>query len=316
MGRYLIERVLWLVPTLFGVSVLIFVMMRVLPGDAAVAISGGFATQQDLTSLREYLGLDQPIHSQYFRWMWNCLRGDFGRSIQLNVPVLDLILPKFYNTLVLTIGALAITVSVGWLVGILSAVRQYSLSDRLTMLITLAGISLPAFWLGLVLMSLFAYKLRWLPSTGMYSLRGGGDFADLIAHLVLPAITTAAVPTAIIARLTRSSMLETIKQDYVRTIRAKGLPEFIVIFKHALKNAFPQIINITGLQVGYLLGGAIFTEVVFSWPGIGLMLYSAISARDYPLVQGVTLVSSLCFVVINLLVDIIHTWLDPRVKPA
>ncbi|MBI3330448.1 MAG: ABC transporter permease [Nitrospinae bacterium] len=316
MMRYLMERLAWLAPTLFGVSVLIFVMMRVLPGDAAVAISGGFATQQDLESLREYLGLDQPIYIQYFRWIWHCLYGDFGRSIQLNAPVLEVILPKFYNTLVLTAGALAITISVGWLVGILSAVRQYSLADRFTMLITLAGISLPAFWLGLVLMSLFAYKMRWLPATGMYSLRGGGDFADLMRHLVLPAITTAAVPTAIIARMTRSSMLETIKQDYIRTIRAKGLPEVMVIFKHALKNAFPQIVNITGLQVGYLLGGAIFTEVVFSWPGIGLMLYSAISARDYPLVQGVTLVSSLCFIVINLLIDVVHTWLDPRVKPA
>ncbi|MEE8291395.1 MAG: ABC transporter permease [Candidatus Tectomicrobia bacterium] len=317
MLRYITGRILWLIPTLFGVSVLIFVMMRVLPGDAAVAMSGGFATQEDLESLRQYLGFDRPIYVQYLRWIWNCMQGDFGRSIQLSVPVLEVIVPKFYNTLILTAGSLVITITVGWLVGIVSAVRQYSLTDRFTMLITLAGISLPAFWLGLVLMSLFAYKMRWLPSTGMYSLRGGGSpFVDLLRHLILPAITTAAVPTAIIARITRSSMLETIKQDYILTIRAKGLPEVIVIFKHALKNAFPQIVNITGLQIGYLMGGAIFTEVVFSWPGIGLMLYSAISARDYPLVQGVTLVASLGFVVINLLVDIVHTWLDPRVELA
>ena len=221
-------------------------------------------------ALRRDLGLDRSIHVQYGIWFWHMLHGDMGRSIQLRKPVLDVLLPQ------LSIpdfggGSFILAIAVGWSVGILSATKQYSLADRLTM-VTLFGVSMPAFWLGLVLMWFFAYKLRWLPAAGMYSIRGEKTLGELLHHLVLPAITTAAVPAAVIARITRSSMLETIRQDYIRTIRAKGLPERVVIFKHALKNAFPPILNITGLQLGFLLGGAIFTEVIFSWPGIRLAL--------------------------------------------
>ena len=197
------------------------------------------------------LGLDRPIHVQYGIWFWNMLHGDMGRSIQLRKPVLDVLLPQFVNTLILAAGSFTLAVVVGWSVGIVSATKQYSLADRLTMLVTLFGVSMPAFWLGLVLMWLFAYKLRWLPAAGMYSIRGEKTLAELLAHLILPAITTAAVPAAVIARITRSSMLETIRQDYIRTIRAKGLPERAVIFKHALKNAFPPILNITGLDSAF-----------------------------------------------------------------
>jgi peptide/nickel transport system permease protein len=311
MWRYIVQRLLLLIPILLAVSVVIFVMMRILPGDAAVAFA--IESPAELERLRRDLGLDKPIYVQYGIWFWRMLHGDMGRSIQLEKPVIGILLPQFANTLILAAGSFVLAILVGWSVGILSATKQYSLGDRLAMLVTLFGVSMPAFWLGLVLMWFFAYKLRWLPAAGMYSIRGGKTFWDLLQHLVLPAVTTAAVPAAVIARITRSSMLETIRQDYIRTIRAKGLPERTVIFKHALKNAFPPILNITGLQLGFLLGGAIFTEVIFSWPGIGWQLYSSISARDYPMVQGFVLLTSLCFVLVNFIIDILTTYVDPRV---
>jgi peptide/nickel transport system permease protein len=311
MARYMVQRVLLLIPILLAVSVVVFFMMRILPGDAAMAFAVENPAQ--LEALRRDLGLDRPVHVQYGIWFWHMLHGDMGRSIQLRKPVLDVLLPQFVNTLILAAGSFLLAVVVGWSVGILSATKQYSLADRLTMLVTLFGVSMPAFWLGLVLMWLFAYKLQWLPAAGMYSIRGEKTLAELLSHLVLPALTTAAVPAAIIARITRSSMLETIRQDYIRTIRAKGLPERAVIFKHALKNAFPPILNITGLQLGFLLGGAIFTEVIFSWPGIGWQLYSSIAARDYPMVQGFVLLTSLSFVLVNFGIDILTTYFDPRI---
>lgn len=311
MSRYIAQRLLLLVPILLAVSVVVFVMMRVLPGDAAMAFAVDNPAQ--LEKLRQEMGLDKPIYVQYGIWFWRMLHGDMGRSIQLRKPVIDVLLPQFVNTLILAAGSFLLAVVVGWAVGILSATKQYSLADRLAMLVTLFGVSMPAFWLGLVLMWLFAYKLRWLPAAGMYSIRGEKTLWELLTHLILPAVTTAAVPAAVIARITRSSMLETIRQDYIRTIRAKGLPERAVIFKHALKNAFPPILNVTGLQLGFLLGGAIFTEVIFSWPGIGWQLYSSIAARDYPMVQGFVLLTSCCFVLVNFVIDVLITYVDPRV---
>jgi peptide/nickel transport system permease protein len=311
MARYIVQRVLLLIPILLAVSVVVFVMMRILPGDAAMAFAVENPAQ--LEALRRDLGLDRPVYVQYGIWFWHMLHGDMGRSIQLRKPVLDVLLPQFVNTLILAVGSFVLAIVVGWSVGIISATKQYSLADRLTMLITLFGVSMPAFWLGLVLMWLFAYKLQWLPAAGMYSIRGEKTFGELLTHLILPAITTAAVPAAVIARITRSSMLETIRQDYIRTIRAKGLPERAVIFKHALKNAFPPILNITGLQLGFLLGGAIFTEVIFSWPGLGWQLYSSIAGRDYPMVQGFVLLTSLSFVLVNFCIDILTTYFDPRI---
>jgi peptide/nickel transport system permease protein len=311
MARYIVQRVLLLIPILLAVSVVVFVMMRILPGDAAMAFAVENPAQ--LEALRRDLGLDRPVYVQYGIWFWHMLHGDMGRSIQLRKPVLDVLLPQFVNTLILAAGSFVLAIVVGWSVGIVSATKQYSLADRLTMLVTLFGVSMPAFWLGLVLMWLFAYKLQWLPAAGMYSIRGEKTFGELLTHLILPAITTAAVPAAVIARITRSSMLETIRQDYIRTVRAKGLPERVVLFKHALKNAFPPILNITGLQLGFLLGGAIFTEVIFSWPGLGWQLYSSIAGRDYPMVQGFVLLTSLCFVLVNFCIDILTTYFDPRI---
>jgi peptide/nickel transport system permease protein len=311
MRGYVIKRLLMVIPILWGVSVFTFVMMRVLPGDAAVALVAD--TPADLERLRASLGLDKPLYVQYGLWLWHVLQADLGTSIQLRRPVLDVLLPQFMNTLILTAGSMSLAILIGWSVGILSAMRQYSLVDRLTMLVTLFGISMPAFWLGLVLIWLFAYYLKLLPGAGMYPIRGEKTLHELLVHLILPAVTTAAVPAAIMARMTRSSMLEVIRQDHIRTIRAKGLPERIVIYKHALKNALPPILNVTGLQLGFLLGGAIFTEVIFSWPGIGLQLYSSISGRDYPMVQGFVLLTSSSFVLVNLGIDILTSYVDPRI---
>jgi peptide/nickel transport system permease protein len=311
MRGYVIKRLLMVIPILWGVSVFTFVMMRVLPGDAAVALVAD--TPADLERLRASLGLDKPLYVQYGLWLWHVLQADLGTSIQLRRPVLDVLLPQFMNTLILTAGSMSLAILIGWSVGILSAMRQYSLIDRLTMLVTLFGISMPAFWLGLVLIWLFAYYLKLLPGAGMYPIRGEKTLHELLVHLILPAVTTAAVPAAIMARMTRSSMLEVIRQDHIRTIRAKGLPERIVIYKHALKNALPPILNVTGLQLGFLLGGAIFTEVIFSWPGIGLQLYSSISGRDYPMVQGFVLLTSSSFVLVNLGIDILTSYVDPRI---
>jgi peptide/nickel transport system permease protein len=311
MRGYVIKRLLMVIPILWGVSVVTFVMMRVLPGDAAVALVAD--SPADLERLRASLGLDKPLYVQYSIWVWHIVQGDLGNSIQLRRPVVAVLLPQFVNTLILTAGSMSLAILVGWSVGILSARRQYSLADRLTMLITLFGISMPAFWLGLVLIWVFSYYLQLLPGAGMYAIRGDKTVGELLIHLILPALTTAAVPAAIMARMTRSSMLEVIRQDYIRTIRAKGVPERVVILKHALKNALPPILNITGLQLGFLLGGAIFTEVIFSWPGIGLQLYSSISGRDYPMVQGFVLLTSLCFVLVNLVIDILTSYVDPRI---
>lgn len=314
MRGYVIKRLLMVIPILWGVSVVTFVMMRVLPGDAAVALVAD--TPADLDRLRASLGLDRPLYVQYGIWAWHLLHGDLGSSIQLRRPVLEVLLPQFVNTLILTAGSMSLAILVGWSVGIISALRQYSLADRLTMLITLFGISMPAFWLGLVLIWLFSYDLQLLPGAGMYSIRGEKTVGELLIHLVLPAVTTAAVPAAIMARMTRSSMLEVVRQDYIRTVRAKGIPGRAVILKHALKNALPPILNITGLQLGFLLGGAIFTEVIFSWPGIGLQLYSSIAGRDYPMVQGFVLLTSSCFVLVNLGIDILTSCVDPRIMVA
>lgn len=311
MRGYVIKRLLMVIPILWGVSVVTFAMMRVLPGDAAVALVAD--SPADLERLRASLGLDKPLYVQYSIWVWHIVQGDLGTSIQLRRPVVAVLLPQFVNTLILTAGSMSLAILVGWSVGILSARRQYSLADRLTMLVTLFGISMPAFWLGLVLIWVFSYYLQLLPGAGMYAIRGDKTVGELLRHLILPALTTAAVPAAIMARMTRSSMLEVIRQDYIRTVRAKGVPERVVILKHALKNALPPILNITGLQLGFLLGGAIFTEVIFSWPGIGLQLYSSISGRDYPMVQGFVLLTSLCFVLVNLVIDILTSYVDPRI---
>jgi peptide/nickel transport system permease protein len=317
MLKFLVYRVATIVPVLFGVSIVVFLMMKLVPGDPAEAILGPAATTEKIEMVRKALGLDQPFYVQYFRWLWKVLQGDFGTSIAVNVPVAQLVWPKFWNTVLLTAGSLVICVVIGLGVGIVSGTRQYSWFDRISMSLTLVVANTPAFWLGLILMVVLALYLGWFPATGMYSMRASQKtFGDLIHHMVLPAITTASVSAAIIARLVRSSFLDVIRKHYITALRAKGLSERDIILRHGMKNALPPIINIVGLQVGYLMGGALFTEVVFSWPGIGLQIYSSIVARDLPVVQAAVLVTTFVFVLVNLGTDIVVAALDPRIRRA
>ena len=313
MRRYVVRRLLLLVPVLFGVSIIIFMVLHLSPGDPAEIMLGSQATQADLERLRAELGLTQPLYIQYVHWLGLVVRGDLGRSIWMKRPVLGEVLERFKATLVLTGAGLLLSTVVGLAFGIASAVRPNSLLDRASAVASLFGASMPVFWLGIVLMVLFALWLGWLPASGMYAPYGGGDLRDLLAHLALPAFTLAAASVTIIARLTRSTMLETLGQDYIRTARAKGVVERAVVLRHGLKNALIPIVTVVGVQAGYLLGGAVLTETVFAWPGVGTLMVQGILARDFPLVQGCVLVVALSFVVINLIVDLLYAWLDPRI---
>jgi ABC-type dipeptide/oligopeptide/nickel transport system permease component len=313
LHAYLARRLLLALPVLFGVSVLVFAVLHLAPGDPAAIMLGAQATREDIERLRRDLGLDQPLVVQYARWMGHVVRGDLGRSIALGRPVLPEVVLRFQSTLILTAGALAIAVALGVPAGILSATRQYGWLDKLSMGIAVTGQSLPVFWTGIMLIIVFALTLGWFPSAGMTSPYGGG-LLDLLWHLVLPAVTLGTASAAALARMTRSSVLEIIRQDYVRSARAKGLGEPAVVLQHVLKNAINPIMTVLGLQVGYLLGGAILTETVFSWPGLGSMMVRAIQARDYPLVQGGVLAIATTFVVVNLLVDLLYAVFDPRIR--
>jgi peptide/nickel transport system permease protein len=313
MTRYIAQRVLSLIPVLLGVTLLVFLVMQLAPGDPAQIMLGPKATETSLTQLRHELGLDQPLHVQYARWLGRVLRGDWGRSIQLKREVLPFTLNRFQNSVYLMILAILLACSVGIPTGVISAVRQYTLSDRGAMIFVLMGFSMPIFWLGILMQIIFGLKLGILPVSGMQS-PGQTGVLDLLKHLILPAIALATGATAIIARMTRSSMLEVIRQDYIRTARAKGLNERLTINRHALKNALIPVVTVVGLQVGYLLGGDIFIEIVFSYPGIGLAMVNGILARDFPLVQGAILLVASAYVLINLAVDLTYAYLDPRIR--
>ena len=316
MWRFVVRRLLAYVGVLVGASFLVFLGMRLVPGDPATAILGSRATPDALAALRDELGLNRPFYVQYLIWLSKMVRGDFGTSIALTVPVTDVLVPKFWNTLILGAGALALAVPVGTIVGVLSGYWQLSVFDRAGQIFALFGASIPQFWLALVLVAIFSLKLDWFPVSGMYDMRGEGGRFDLLYHLVLPAVATSTIPMAVIARLVRASIIEIMHQDYVRTARAKGLNERRVVFFHALRNALPQFVNITALQVGFLLSGALFTEVIFSWPGIGQALYNAVIARDVPMVQGAVFITTLVFVIANLGADVTQAALDPKARVA
>lgn len=314
MGAYIIRRLLGLIPVLLGITLVVFFLMQLIPGDVAQALLGLTARPEDVDRLREALGLNQPIYVQYFKWLGHVLRGDFGISLQQRTEVLPFVLERFKNTLILTIAATIISLLIGLPTGIISATRQYSVFDRTSMIIALFGNSMPAFWLGLMSILIFSLKLGWFPTGGMYPVVGDETFGELLRHLVLPAVTLGAASAAITARITRSSMLEVIRQDYVRTARAKGLNERAVLTRHTLKNALLPILTVVSFQFGFLLGGAVLTETVFNWPGIGLALYNAISFRDYPIVQGGVLVVAVAFVIVNLITDLLYSLIDPRIR--
>jgi peptide/nickel transport system permease protein len=314
MSVYIVKRLLAAIPVLFGLSIIVFLIMALIPGDPTTAILGSYATPENVARINADLGLDRPLYEQYVIWIGNLLHGDFGRSYMLNRPVLDEILERFSATLILAGTSLVICTILGLLAGIVSAVRQFTWADRLITVIVLIGISMPSFFLGLLLIIIFGVQWRLLPPSGMLSTYGGGDLADLLRHLILPAATLSVVATGVVARLTRASMLEVLRQDYVRTARAKGLDERTVIYKHAFKAALVSVVPVIGIQAGFVLGGAVYIETVFQWPGIGAMLVKAISTRDLLLVQGGVLVVAASYVLLNLLADVVQTLLDPRLK--
>jgi peptide/nickel transport system permease protein len=332
MLPYLCRRLLTLLYALLGVSLTIFVLMRLIPGDPAIVMLGERATPERIAEVRRDLGLDRPLVVQYVFYIRNILTGNLGRSIHTHTRVSEELLQRFPATIELSLTAMSIAVCFGVLAGILSATRQYSILDSGFMFLSLAGVSMPIFWLGLMMIWAFALVLGIFPPSGRLDVRLFLDtitgfhlidsllthqweaFWDALWHLVLPSLTLATVPLAVMARMTRASLLEVLRQEYITTARSKGLNEWVVIRRHALRNALIPILTIGGLQFGILLGGAILTETIFSWPGLGRLLYNAVLARDYPLVQGATLLIAATFSVINLSVDLLYAVINPRIR--
>ncbi|MGC6518757.1 MAG: ABC transporter permease [Candidatus Puniceispirillaceae bacterium] len=312
MGRYIFFRAAASVPVLIGITVIVFVILSLIPGDPATAILGSYATPENVARLNAQLGLDRPLVQRYFIWLGNLLQGDLGRSFSLNRPVIDEILERFNATLILSGLAFVICSVLGIFAGVISATRQYGLADKLITFSVLVGISVPSFFLGMMMILYFAVNLRWVPASGMYALYGGGDLLDLLHHLVMPATALAVVATGVVARMSRSAMLEVLRLDFIRTARAKGVRERRVITRHALRYAIVSILPVLGLQAGFVLSGAVYIEIVFQWPGIGRMLVDAILTRDIMLVQGGVLFVAACYVLFNIIVDLAQLWLDPR----
>lgn len=304
MSSYLSRRLLQLVPVLIGVSIVVFGLLHLIPGDPARLFLGPEATPADVAVIRSKLGLDQPLPKQYWTFVSHLSKGDLGRSIRSDRPVAQELMARYPNTIKLTCFALLATIIIGLPAGIVAAVKPNSWADNLLMLVALVGVSMPVFWLGLMLILLFSLSLNLFPT--------GGN--DSWLHFVLPALALGLGSAAIVARLTRSSMLEVIRSDYIRTARAKGLAERIVIFRHALRNAMIPIVTILGLETGALLGGAVLTETVFAINGVGRFVVQSIGFRDYPVVQGTVLILAASFVLVNLVVDLSYVWTDPRIR--
>lgn len=321
-----------LIPVLIGMSIIVFLIVRAIPGDPAQAILGEKATEATVEALREELGLNNPWYVQYVDYVKGILMGDLGSSIRTKSPISDELWPYLAATFELTFVAMVIAIFVGVNAGIISAWFQNSIFDYTAMVIALVGVSMPVFWLGLMEQWIFALELGWFPSLGRESVRNAVEpithlylidtliqgrfdqFVQTWKHLALPSVALGTIPMAIIARMTRSSMLEVMRSDYIRTARAKGQRMFWVVYKHSLKNAFIPVLTVIGLQTGLLLGGAVLTETIFSWPGMGRYIYEAIGFRDYPVIQAGILVIATIFVFINLIVDLLYAAIDPRIK--
>lgn len=304
MSKYILRRILLLIPVIIGVTFIVYTIMYLTPGSPAQIILGEQAPEDQVAALEEEMGLNDPFIVQYGRFLGNAVQGDFGRSYQNNRPVFREVMQRFPSTLKLTFASTIIAVVIGVPIGILSATKQYSVMDSVTMLLALLGVSMPVFWLGLLLILLFSVKLKWLPSAGSGTWK----------HIILPAVSLGAGMMATVTRMTRSSMLEVIRQDYIRTARAKGVSERVVINKHALKNALIPIITVVGLQFGSLLGGAVITETVFSWPGVGRLMIDGIRMKDTPVVLACVIFMAVTFSIINLIVDILYAFVDPRIR--
>lgn len=306
MFRYFLYRLAAVIPVLFGVSIAVFVMVRLVPGDPVQLMftNQPLPSPARLEEIRHQLGLDLPIWKQYLNYLTGVLQGDFGQSIRSRQPVFEEIVQRLPNTLRLTFASLAVAITVGILAGVLSAVYKGRWIDKVSMVVSILGISIPGFWFGLMIMLLFGVRLEWLPVSGATSWK----------HLVMPAITLGLISSAIIARLTRASMLDALGQDYVRTARAKGLRGSTVVTRHALRNAFIPVVTIIGLQIGGLLSGAFIIETVFAYPGVGQLAVTALQARDFPVIQGIVLMVAAIYVCVNLLADLVYGFLDPRIQ--
>lgn len=316
MATYITRRVLGLLPVLLAISLMVFLMLHLAPGDPVLTILGASErTNLDpevVAQVRREFGLDQPLYTQYFMFVSKALRGNLGRSFQTRQDVLEMVASRLPATLQLTFAAMTISLLISIPLSVLSAMNQNSLLDNASMIFAAFGISIPRFWFGLILILFFGVRLRVLPTTGIGHIEDG--LLDVIRHLILPAVSLGLSMLALVTRMTRSSMLEVVRQDYIRTARAKGLSQRIITYKHALKNALIPVVTVVGIQFGGLLGGAVVTETIFSWPGVGRLAVNSILRRDFPMVQGTTLVLCFTFVVVNLLVDILYTFLDPRIR--
>ncbi|MFL5020672.1 MAG: glutathione ABC transporter permease GsiC [Microvirga sp.] len=304
MAKYLIHRLLGILPVLLLISLLVFGFVHLLPGDPARLVAGQDATQQDIAVVRAALGLDRPLWEQYVTYVWNILHGDFGISLKTRRPVSEEIGERFFPTFWLTIISMVWATLFGLIIGVSSAVKRGRWQDHGGMLVAVSGISLPSFWLGLLLIDWFSVRLGWFPTSGYGTL----------AHFVLPSITLGVGVAAVMARFTRSSFIEIAREDYIRTARAKGAFERLVVWKHVLRNALIPIITMVGLQFGFLLGGSIVVETVFAWPGLGRLLVDSVSFRDYPVIQAEILLFSLEFILINLIVDVLYALVNPEIR--
>lgn len=311
---FALRRAFQIVPVIIGVTIATFLLAKIIPGDPADMLLGATASEEAKEALRLGMGLHEPAHVQYLIYVGNLLQGDLGQSFTFAQPVATVILDRLGNTALLAVAAIMLAAIVGVAAGTWAALKPGSLRDQSLSVIVLFFNSMPSFWLGLVLTMIFGLYLRLLPVAGMQSVGGGDGVLSLAAHMILPSITLAAWSLATIARMTRSSLLEVINSDYVRTARAKGMRESRVVLRHALPNAMPQIITVIGMQMGFLLSGAVLTETIFSWPGIGLAMYQAISTRDIPLIQGGILILALAFVLINFAVDVLYSYFNPKIK--
>ena len=314
MFYYLFKRILYAVPVLLGVTFAVFLIISLIPGDPATAILGSYATPENVENLNRQLGLDKPFFQRYLIWVVNILQGDFGTSYSLNRPVIDEVVERFQATLILSGSSFLICSIIGIFFGIISSAFQYSFFDKIITFSVILGISIPSFFLGMMMILLFTVELKLLPASGMYSLYGGGDLIDLLKHLIMPSTALAIVSTGVVVRLSRSIMLEILRLDFIRTARSKGLKEYRVIFIHAFRLAIVSILPILGLQAGFVLSGAVYIEIVFQWPGVGRMLVDSILTRDIMLVQGGVLFVALCYVIFNIVVDLLQLILDPRIK--
>ncbi len=325
MSKYIIRRLLNLIPVLIGVSLIVFMMVHISPGDPVRVMLGEDASPEEVERLREVYGLDQPLHIQYGRWAGNVLQGDFGTSIRRGRPVSELITGRLGATMELALVSLIFATLIAIPLGIVAAIKQNSWIDFFSMVVALLGVSMPPFWIGLMLLIYIALHVGFFPIFGrgasmieafqyLFSEGSFAMFYESIRYLILPAISLGTAGAAVLTRLTRSSMLDVLGEDYVRTARSKGVKERTVVFKHAFRNALLPVVTIWGLQLGFLLGGAVITETVFAWPGVGRLIVDAINQRDFPIVQAGTLMLAVIFSVVNLLVDLSYAYLDPRIR--